>query len=63
LDRLADGLLPARRRNAALALRRVFSEVLPGSGARSSTPDRRALESPIAIACFVDRAPCFPFRM
>ena len=27
------------------------------------TPARRAFESPIAIACFVDRAPCLPSRM
>jgi hypothetical protein len=27
------------------------------------TPARRALESPIAIACLVDLAPCFPLRM
>jgi len=32
-------------------------------GVRSFTPARRAFESPIAIACFVDRAPCFPSRM
>jgi len=26
------------------------------------TPARRAFDRPIAIACFVDRAPCFPSR-
>jgi len=26
------------------------------------TPARRAFDKPIAIACFVDRAPCFPSR-
>jgi hypothetical protein len=31
--------------------------------AGSFTPARRALESPIAIACLVERAPCFPSRM
>jgi len=33
------------------------------SGGRSFTPARRALERPMAIACFVDRAPCLPLRM
>ena len=28
-----------------------------------STPARRAFESPIAIACLVERAPCLPSRM
>jgi hypothetical protein len=28
----------------------------------NSTPARRAFDSPIAIACLVDRAPCFPSR-
>src|SRR6185369_2133098 len=27
-----------------------------------STPERRAFDSPMAMACFVDRAPCFPSR-
>ncbi|PYO46704.1 MAG: hypothetical protein DMD72_12050 [Gemmatimonadetes bacterium] len=27
------------------------------------TPARRAFDSPMAIACSVDRAPCFPSRM
>ena len=61
--RRADGFLPDRLRfKACWALRRVFSDVVPFSGARSFTPERRAFESPIAIACLVDRAPCFPFR-
>lgn len=29
----------------------------------SLTPERRAFDSPMAIACFVDRAPCLPSRM
>src|SRR5262249_37933794 len=32
-------------------------------GGGSFTPARRALESPMAIACLVERAPCFPSRM
>ena len=31
--------------------------------AASFTPARRAFESPIAIACFAEAAPCFPSRM
>jgi hypothetical protein len=42
---------------------RVSSETEPAFGAFSFTPARRAFESPIAIACFVDRAPCLPSRM
>lgn len=61
--RLAEGFLPDRERfSACAALRRVLSEVVPFSGGGSPTPARRALERPIAIACFVDRAPCLPSR-
>jgi hypothetical protein len=61
--RLTDGFLRDRERlSECAALRLVLSEVIPFSGGGSSTPARRALESPIAIACFVDRAPCFPSR-
>src|SRR5262245_22331072 len=35
--------------------------VLPGWGGRS-TPARRAFESPMAMACLVERAPCLPSR-
>jgi hypothetical protein len=63
-DRLAEGFLPesafSRSRSA---LCRVASEVLPGFGGANFTPARRALESPMAMACFVDRAPCFPARI
>jgi hypothetical protein len=31
-------------------------------GGGSFTPARRAFDNPIAIACFVDRAPCLPSR-
>ena len=48
---------------ARSALTRVFSEVAPFLGGGRSTPARRALESPIAMACLADRAPCFPSRM
>src|SRR5207245_117853 len=34
---------------------------VPGFGGRS-TPARRAFDSPIAIACLAERAPCLPSR-
>ena len=40
-----------------------FAEAVPAFGGASFTPARRAFDSPIAIACFVDRAPCLPSRM
>ena len=46
---------------AAFALRFVEGLAFFGTGRR--TPERRAFDNPIAIACFVDRAPCFPSRM
>jgi hypothetical protein len=49
-------------RLAVAALRFVEALALRGGGP-SLTPDRRAFERPIAIACLVDRAPCFPSRM
>jgi hypothetical protein len=45
------------------AARRVASEVVPFFGGLSCTPARRALDNPIAIACLVELAPCFPSRM
>jgi hypothetical protein len=53
-------LLDLARRKAAAALRRIF--IFPVLGGRSFTPARRAFESPIAIVCWGDRAPCFPSR-
>ena len=52
-------LLPARRADSALRLVDAFA--LAG-GRGSFTPARRAFESPIAMACFVERAPCLPSR-
>ena len=56
-------LRPLPLRTSRSALSRVRAGAVPGFGGASFTPARRALESPIAIACFVDRAPCFPSRM
>ena len=53
--RFADGR-PARRRVLLVFFRADF----PFAGIL--TPARRALDNPIAIACFVLRAPCFPSR-
>jgi hypothetical protein len=45
---------------ALLAAR--FVDAFPFFGGLSGTPARRAFDNPIAIACFVDRAPCLPSR-
>src|SRR5579871_1620125 len=39
----------------------VFVPFIPGGGG-IFTPARLAFDNPIAIACFADRAPCFPSR-
>jgi len=54
-DRFADGVL----RFFAV---RPFERVDPPFLAGTFTPARRALLSPMAIACSGDRAPCFPSR-
>jgi hypothetical protein len=50
-------------RRSASAFFRVAGDAFPLVGGFKSTPARRAFESPMAIACFDDRAPCFPSRM
>lgn len=65
-ERFRDGLrvpfcLPFAVSRAAF--RRVSSETVPFFGGGSFTPARRAFESPMAIACLADRAPCFPSRI
>ena len=63
-DLLADGFEPVRPfSKSRSAFFRVAGVVVPGFGGASFTPARRALESPMAIACFVERAPCLPSRM
>jgi hypothetical protein len=60
-ERLVEGRACRREaRIADAALRRVLA--FPPRGGGSFTPARRAFERPIAIACFVERAPCFPSR-
>jgi hypothetical protein len=61
-ERVGDGFSPACF-SALFALRRVSSDASPFAGAGSFTPARRAFDNPMAIACFVERAPCFPSRM
>ena len=61
-DRRGDGRVwrwPARFADAALCLVRSVAE---GGGEGSFTPARRAFDKPIAIACFVEAAPCLPSR-
>lgn len=53
-------LLPLATSRAAW--RRVRADALRLVGGRSFTPERLAFDSPMAIACLVDRAPCFPSR-
>jgi hypothetical protein len=61
-DRRLDGRV--RRRDARLADSALFFVVdfAPRPGGGSFTPARRAFDSPMAIACLVERAPCFPSR-
>jgi len=61
-ERRDDGRLPCRdARLAYFALRLVFGLAVAGGGGKC-TPARRAFDRPIAMACFVDRAPCLPSR-
>src|SRR4029078_2067212 len=59
-ERFAEVFFPALRRSR-FACSRVSADAFFGGG--NSTPARRALDRPIAIACFVERAPCLPSRM
>jgi len=66
LERRADVLCRPALRPLAVSRSACFrarAEALPFFGALSFTPALRASDSPIAIACFVERAPCFPLRM
>jgi len=57
-DFLAAFFFPFFRSRAACL--RVFFDPFLGGG--KSTPARRALERPMAIACLAERAPCSPSR-
>jgi hypothetical protein len=48
---------------SGIAFRRVSALAFPFSGGGRSTPARRALDKPIAIACLADLAPCLPSRI
>jgi hypothetical protein len=63
-ERFADGfLLPLRPLlKSRSAWRRTFRELLLFFGGGKLTPARRAFDKPIAMACFGERAPCFPWR-
>ena len=60
--RLAEGRLRLLARRRADFARRFVDSLALAGGAGRSTPARRAFDNPIAIACFADRAPCFPSR-
>src|SRR5918999_621076 len=63
-ERFRDFLVAARfapLRLSRFACSLVSSEAFSVGG--RSTPARRAFDNPIAIACLVERAPCFPSRM
>jgi hypothetical protein len=64
VDRVGEAFLPdlPRARSRAACLR-VRAEAWPFRGGLSFTPARRAFDNPMAIACFVDLAPCLPSRM
>ena len=64
-DRAAD-VFRVRRRPAVSARWAFFlvaADASPLRGGFKLTPARRAFDSPIAIACFVDLAPCLPSRI
>jgi len=63
-ERVRDGLrrgalFPFRESRAAC----FFVLADPFFGGGSLTPARRALDNPMAMACLVERAPCFPSRI
>ena len=61
-ERLVEGFFPLFAfLRSRFACSFVSSEAVSDGG--KSTPARRAFASPIAIACFVERAPCLPSRI
>src|ERR1051325_5295820 len=64
LERFTLGRLPRRMLpGCEILVDRVRFDFVPVFGGGTSTPARRALDRPMAMACFVDRAPCLPSRM
>ncbi len=63
-ERLADVfLLPLRPLfKSRSAWRRTFRELWFPFGGGKLIPARRAFDNPIAMACFGEHAPCFPWR-
>jgi hypothetical protein len=63
-DLVFDGGCPAAppAAESRSAFLRVSAEAFP-LGAGNRTPARLAFDSPIAMACFAERAPCFPSRI
>ena len=59
--RAAAGV-PGRSRSRARPSAGFARWSVPGRGGFKGTPARRAFDSPIAIACLVERAPCLPWR-
>src|SRR6266581_7596431 len=63
-DRVRDGFVGFEAdAMSLLARRRVLPEAAPSLGGGNFTPARRAFDRPMAMACFVDRAPCLPSRI
>ena len=65
-ERVAEGFLRFRPRPLLASRAACFlvrADVLPFFGGGSFTPARRAFDNPIAMACLVERAPCFPSRI
>lgn len=64
-ERVADGSLaewPCPLRSSRRACLMVFALAFPELGVGNFTPARRAFDSPIAIACWGEAAPCLPSR-
>jgi hypothetical protein len=64
-ERVRDGRFLARRpfRRSRFACFRVRREVVPRLGGGNFTPARLAFDTPMAMACLAERAPCSPSRI
>jgi hypothetical protein len=61
-DRRAPGLAFRPAARLAYSALRLVLAFAPAGGGGNFTPARRAFDKPMAIACFVERAPCLPSR-